>query len=114
QVSIDIVSVNELGAPANGSSLEPAISGDGRYVGFRTLATNLQPFTVTRSDGEVFPNLANGGLTDQIMSFTDFDAFSDIYVRDLEDGTNRRVSVNRFGEGIVANFIAENFPRSSR
>lgn len=35
------VSVNSLGEPSNGNSFAPAISGDGRYIAFESLATNL-------------------------------------------------------------------------
>ncbi len=115
QVSLSLVSVSEVGTPADSDSIEPAISGDGKFVGFRTKANNLQPLTVTRSDGQVFANVADAMREhDRIVNFTDTDVFSDIYVRDLDTGINRRVSVNRFGEGLVANTIRANFPRSSR
>lgn len=38
---VELLSVSSTGAPANGPSLEAAISGDGRYVVFRSSATNL-------------------------------------------------------------------------
>ena len=37
------VSVDSTGREANGPSYLPVISGDGRYVGFRSVATNLAP-----------------------------------------------------------------------
>ena len=39
--SILCASTNAAGAPANGSSFNPAISADGRYVAFESVATNL-------------------------------------------------------------------------
>lgn len=36
-----LVSVTSEGAQANGRSSEPALSGDGRYVAFRSSASNL-------------------------------------------------------------------------
>ena len=61
------VSVTSGAAQANGSSLYPAISGDGRYVAFQSTATNLV-------DGDT-----NGG--------------SDVFVHDRETGNTTRVSL---------------------
>jgi Tol biopolymer transport system component len=62
-----LVSVGAGGAPANGGSNNPSISGDGRYVAFRSEASNLVA-------GD-----ANGA--------------PDVFVRDLERGTTELVSV---------------------
>lgn len=56
-------------------SLAPVISGDGRYVGYRSEASDLLPVTVTRSDGLIFP-------TDQILYYADYNQTSDVYLRD--------------------------------
>lgn len=116
ETAVELISITEEGLPADDISLEPAISGDGRFVAFRTLAHDLQPRTVVRSDGEVFANRAGfiWPETDEIMNFTDVSPFSDLYVRDRVEGTNRRISVNRFGEAYVARSYTENTPRSSR
>lgn len=66
-----LVSVGMLGAPANGESDELAISADGRFVAFRSFASNLVPL-----DG----NFAH-----------------DVFVRDLVAGTTERVSVGPAG-----------------
>lgn len=115
-VSLELISITEEGDPGNRLSLEPAISGDGRYVAFRTQASDLQPRVVVRSDGERFPNRFDlfSFESDEIVHFTDVDDFSDIYVRDREELVNRRVSVNRFGESLVGGSIRANAPRSSR
>ena len=44
-----LVSVSSAGAPANGPSPHPAISGDGRFVAFTSRATNLVPRDPTAS-----------------------------------------------------------------
>lgn len=49
-----IVSKTESGDFANGHSLEPAISADGRYVGFGSLATNLTSDAVSSSFFNVY------------------------------------------------------------
>ena len=60
-------SVNSRGRQANGSSFGPALSADGRFLAFRSVASNL-----VREDG----NRAQ-----------------DVFVRDRETGTTTRVSV---------------------
>ena len=61
------VSIGINGAPANGQSLYPAISGDGRYIAFQSAADNL-----VAGDNE---------------------GASDIFVRDMLTGVTERVSV---------------------
>lgn len=65
------VSVSTAGTGGDGSSYNPAISGDGRYVAFESVAANLVP--------------------------DDTNAVSDIFVRDLQEGTTYRVSVSDAG-----------------
>jgi len=67
------VSVDSAGLQANGDSDAPAISADGRFVAFQSDASNLVA-------GD-----ANGA--------------SDVFVRDLQDGTTERVSVDSGGVG---------------
>lgn len=62
-----LVSVGLSGAPANGASDQPVLSGDGRYVAFRSEATNLVP--------------------------GDTNASSDIFLRDMQTATTIRISV---------------------
>ncbi len=57
---------------ANGDSLEPAISADGRYIAFESAASNLVP----------------GDTNDRI----------DVFVRDTRSATTTRVSVSSSGE----------------
>lgn len=56
-------------------SLAPTISANGRYIGYRTEASNLQVDSITRSDGVVFD-------ADDIRSFQDSNNASDVYLRD--------------------------------
>ncbi len=65
------VSVSSTGAEANGTSYAPAISADGRFVAFRSDATNLVP--------------------------GDTNGVSDAFVRDRMTGTTERVSVSSAG-----------------
>ena len=62
-----LISVSNTGAPGNGLSEDPAISGDGRYVAFVSLASNLVPGDTNKA--------------------------ADVFVRDVKMGTTRRVSV---------------------
>lgn len=69
----ELVSVNSAGVQANGSSSNPSISADGRFVAFYSSATNLAPGGDT--NGSVF----------------------DVFVRDRLSGTTEVVSVDSFG-----------------
>ena len=69
------VSVAGCASEANGDSLSPRVSPNGRYVAFQSSATNL----------------VNG----------DTNGFTDVFVRDLVDKTTQRVSVS--GSGTQAN-----------
>ncbi|MGC9941775.1 MAG: hypothetical protein ABSE48_08055, partial [Verrucomicrobiota bacterium] len=68
-----IVSVGTLGNAASGSSSEPVISGDGRYVAFTSAATNLIAVDNNNS--------------------------TDVFVRDLQTQTTTLVSANSAGTG---------------
>jgi TolB protein len=72
-----LVSVTPGGVSGDGGSFDPSVSGDGRYVAFRSEATDL----------------AGAGV--------DTNAFRDIYVRDMTSGTTTLVS-RGFG-GAAAN-----------
>jgi Tol biopolymer transport system component len=65
------VSVDSAGAQANNSSSDPAISKDGRFVAFTSLASNLVP--------------------------SDTNGRTDIFVHDLTTGATTRVSVSSAG-----------------
>ena len=74
------VSITDGNLESNNYSLNPSISGDGRYVAFESLADNL----VAEDNNNT----------------------SDIFVRDLINGKTQRVSVN--SEGIEGNFYSKN------
>jgi len=125
------VSVDSAGAQVNGGSDTPSISGDGRYVGFQSLATNL-----VAGDGngvaDVFVHDRQTGATERVsvdssgtegnaksvntalalsadgryVAFTsdatnlvssDSNAASDVFVRDRQAATTKRVSVDSSG-----------------
>ena len=66
-----LVSLASSGAQGNGFSLHPCISGDGRYVAFDSIASNLVP-------GETL-------------------GVSDVFVRDVQSGQTIRASVTSAG-----------------
>lgn len=69
--ALERISVSGGGEQADGNSFLPAISRDGRYVAFKSLADNLVP--------------------------GDYNGLVDVFVRDRVAGTTERVSVNRYG-----------------
>jgi Tol biopolymer transport system component len=73
------VSVSGRGGQGNNFSDEPAISADGRYVAFESAASNLVP--------------------------GDSNGVKDVFVRDLRNGTTRRVSVS--GKGLQGNDFSD-------
>ncbi len=68
---IERVSVTSAGAQGNGNNTWPSISGNGRYVIFRSISTNLVP--------------------------GDNNAFADILVHDRQTNMTRRISVSSAG-----------------
>jgi Tol biopolymer transport system component len=75
------VSVASDGTQANGLSVEPSISADGRYVAFRSFATNLVSGNTNTG------TCAGSGQTNP----------SDVYVHDRQTGTTELVSVGMSG-----------------
>ena len=75
------VSVSSSGARANASSLDPAVSDDGRFVSFCSCASNLAP----RDE------LVQTGFANRL------DQFRDVFVRDRRARRTTRVSVGRGG-----------------
>ncbi|MGH3056206.1 MAG: TolB family protein, partial [Gaiellaceae bacterium] len=64
--AIDIASISSDGSQGNGDSILPAISEDGRFVAFKSLASNLVP--------------------------NDFNNLVDVFVRDREGQVTERIS----------------------
>jgi Tol biopolymer transport system component len=74
------MSVDSGGAQGNASCTSPSISGDGRYVAFDSLASNLVPF--------------------------DTNGVRDVFVHDRQTGTTERVSVDSAGvQGTAGSFV---------
>src|SRR3990172_1262940 len=123
------VSIDSAGAEANGGSYEAAVSGDGRYVAYRSIATNLVPAD-TNALGDVFVHDRQTGATERVsvdsagvqsngasyepsvsgdgryVAFRsaasnlvpgDDNAFQDIFVHDRQTGATERVSVTSAG-----------------
>jgi Tol biopolymer transport system component len=57
------VSVDSEGAQANSFSLDPTISSDGRYVAFRSFASNVVPLDVNSEDDVFVHDQASGTTT---------------------------------------------------
>ncbi|WP_203816890.1 TolB family protein [Paractinoplanes ferrugineus] len=121
--ALDRVSETADGRPADGDSLGPSISADGRYVAFQTYAGNLIPgvpggnvLLYDRTTGQLSPVSVNadgtvapsGGFgpfisaNGRYVAFVSYSAdlapgdtngVGDIYVRDLVAGTTVRASV---------------------
>lgn len=122
----------EANAPSNFDSgdvgvLDARISGDGRFVIFRTQSDNLLPLQIERSDGMVYnlsdfgPGGYNPATDDVVLGYSDLNstntfagrAHSDLYLfdRDNPDAT-LLVSVNKFGYQGTSNFLVEDAPTS--
>ena len=76
----EIVSVDDNGVHGNGTSEMPTVSGDGRFVSFTSLASNLVPGDTNGSFG------------------------NDIFLRDRLLGTTTRVSVDSSGNQTFGTF----------
>lgn len=68
-----LVSANTNNLPANNFSTDPAISGDGRFVAFTSVASDLAPGDANKA--------------------------TDIFLRDLQSGTTTLISVNSTNTG---------------
>lgn len=88
--TITLVSAGFSGALSNGASSEPSVSADGRYVGFRSAASNL-------TNPQVDP---------------DFNTKDDIFLRDMQQGTTQLVSKNSDHTNSANEFSAETFVSS--
>jgi Tol biopolymer transport system component len=82
------ISVATGGGQANGNSVAPAISGDGRYVAFYSTATNLVSGDTNRA--------------------------RDVFVRDLQTGATTRVSVASDGAQANSDSFAPAISRDGR
>jgi Tol biopolymer transport system component len=122
------VSVDSSGAQGNGNSSDTSISADGRYVAFRSAASNLvsgdtnedlDVFVHDRQNGTTervsirpggaqgnghsyYPSISTDGRYVAFWSYAslvagDTNGTWDIFVRDRQDGTTERVSVDSFG-----------------
>jgi Tol biopolymer transport system component len=66
-----LVSVNSSGQPAAGSSFEPVISGNGRFVVYRSSATNLVAPSVMLGSAEVYLHDCETGETTLVSRAAD-------------------------------------------
>nr|WP_246427986.1 fibronectin type III domain-containing protein [Paenibacillus phyllosphaerae] len=54
QETVQLISRDEFGLPGNGDSINPDISGDGRYIVFESSATNLEGASSSGSYSQIF------------------------------------------------------------
>ena len=118
-------SVNASGVPGNATSLEPAISGDGRYVAFGTNASNLLPNGANSQDqiivrdrvtglmevasvdsngipeGGGYPFISTDGRYVVYRSFLPGGSgiWFDVFIHDRQTGLTELVSVDSTGAG---------------
>ena len=62
-----LVSVDSVGAEGNGDSSSPSISGDGSYVAFESLSTNLVA-PATNGNAHIFVRDLLAGITTVLVS----------------------------------------------
>lgn len=74
-VGIELVSATASGATGNGDSLTPAISDDGRFIAFRSAASNLAP--------------------------GDENGIPDIFVKDMASGLVQRLELDGDSSGVI-------------
>jgi Tol biopolymer transport system component len=119
--TITRVSVSSSGAQTDGGNASPALSADGRYVAFDSVATNLVPGdtndlhdvfvrdrqtrTTTRvsitPNGTQFTNAEGGALVPAISADGRYVVFAaeidNVYVHDRQTSTTRQVNVDSQG-----------------
>ncbi len=104
------VSVTSSGAQANGGSRAPAISADGRYVTFVSMATNLVPGV----DGGVFRHDRTTRRTTLVAANTPTAISADIWAAISADG--RFIAVTSDSSSLVpgdTNGVADTFVRDT-
>jgi Tol biopolymer transport system component len=137
----EMVSVDSSGVQGNSVSLWGSISGDGRYVAFRSgsrlandpgsfydiFVRDLQSGTTECASVDSSESGANGDSTSSFISADgryvafnslasnlvtgDTNGFSDVFVRDRQGGTTERVSVST--GGAQGNAACDDFPSTS-
>ncbi|HEY2833797.1 MAG TPA: hypothetical protein VGJ14_15310 [Sporichthyaceae bacterium] len=103
------VSVNSVGGESNGTSAEPAISGDGRYVAFESEATNLLGIDPTFQDDPKSIINPEGKL-----DTGDTNGVPDVFLHDMQTGSTERVSVSATGEQSNADSYAASVSEDGR
>lgn len=103
------VSVNSVGGESNGTSAEPAISGDGRYVAFESEATNLLGIDPTFQDDPKSIINPEGKL-----DTGDTNGVPDVFLHDMQTGSTERVSISATGEQANADSYAASISEDGR
>jgi len=102
-------SVNSVGGESNGTSAEPSISADGRYVAFESAATNLLGIDPTFQDDPKSIINPEGKL-----DTGDTNNVPDVFLHDLQTGRTERVSVAATGAEANADSYAASISGDGR
>ncbi|MFN0007752.1 MAG: TolB family protein [Planctomycetota bacterium] len=95
------VSLNSLGTQGNGPSLFPAISADGRFVAFRSIATNLVT-PATSGSSHIFVHDRQLGTTELVsVDSLAVEGNADSYAPSISDD-GRFVAFQSFASNLVA------------
>jgi Tol biopolymer transport system component len=98
--TLDLVSVNHAGVPANDHNLSPSISADGRFVAFDSFATNLVPGDLNmREDVFVFDRVTRKIERLSVNSRDEEGDDSSIFPRMSADG--RYVAFHSFATNLI-------------
>lgn len=88
-VSASVSPLDPLSGFADNESVAPVISGDGRYIGFRTEAGDLLPNDIVTSDGRVFQTKSSGVV---LVFPNNTDVIVDTPTVDISDSTGSGAS----------------------
>ena len=97
----DRVSVASDGTQGNGNSEEPAISGDGRYVAFTSVASNLVPGD-TNDKSDVFVHDRQTGATERVSVASDGTEGNNTSYQSSVSGDGRYVAFTSVASNLVA------------
>lgn len=100
------VSVNAAGEGANAYCLFPSISSDGRYISFRTHATNLDPENLNYRP-DIFIHDLHTGVLERVSIDSHGNEGNDTCYYSSLSGDGQRIAFGTIATNLVANWVAE-------